>query len=87
MAYNAEIQLDESNVLELKGGALRTHIKIIHNGEPVGTMVFLLSKGKFEREIAGHLVRLEYQTVRGTGHKKLFVKVNGEIVKESLITQ
>ncbi|GEM_PF-2395671 len=87
MAYNAEIQLDEGNTLELKGGPLRAYLKVLHNGEPVGKLVFLLSKGKFEKEIAGNLVRMDHQRMRGTGHIKLVVKVNGEVVKESLITQ
>ncbi len=87
MAYNAMIELDEGNVLELKGGALRTHLNIYHNGEPVGKLVYLLSKGKLEKEIAGNLVRLDYQRMKGSGFIKLLVKVNGEVVKDSMITK
>jgi len=64
-----------------------THLKILHNGESVGKLVYLLKKGKFEKEIAGKEVRIDYRRDGGSGNINLVAKVDGEVVKESFITQ
>jgi len=86
MAFHTEIALSDGSTLELKGATMRTHLNILHNGEPVGKLVYLLSKGKFEKEIAGSLVRIEYKRQKGSGRINLVVKVDGEVVKESYVT-